>query len=53
MEKLAGDMDFEFDGIQVDDVVKESDVLPWGDLSMEVIDVPDYSGSVLCKNKGY
>jgi glyoxylase-like metal-dependent hydrolase (beta-lactamase superfamily II) len=41
--KQAADMGIDFDGIQVDDVLKEGDVLPCGDLSMEVIDVPGHS----------
>jgi glyoxylase-like metal-dependent hydrolase (beta-lactamase superfamily II) len=43
LEKLSGDLRIEFDGIQVDRVVKGDDVLVCGDLSMEVIDVPGHS----------
>jgi len=43
LEKLAGDMGIGFDGIHVDDVVKEGDVLACDELSMEVIDVPGHS----------
>lgn len=42
-EKLAKELGLEFDGVNVEDVVKEGDVLFCGDLSMVVIDVPGHS----------
>ena len=42
-EKQAKELGLGFDGVNVEDVVKEGDVLFCGDLSMEVIDVPGHS----------
>jgi glyoxylase-like metal-dependent hydrolase (beta-lactamase superfamily II) len=42
-EKLAEEMGLEFTGIDVEEIVKEGDILSCGDLSMEVIDVPGHS----------
>ena len=42
-EKQAKALGLEFTGIDVEDVVKEGDILSCGDLSMEVIEVPGHS----------
>lgn len=43
MEKQAVERGFEFGGIDVEDVVREKDVIACGDLSMEIIDTPGHS----------
>jgi glyoxylase-like metal-dependent hydrolase (beta-lactamase superfamily II) len=42
-EEEGEDLGLEFSGIDVEEVVKGGDILPCGDLSMEVIDVPGHS----------
>jgi glyoxylase-like metal-dependent hydrolase (beta-lactamase superfamily II) len=42
-EKQAQELGLEFSGLDVEEVVAEGDLIPCGDLSMEVIDVPGHS----------
>ncbi len=42
-EKKSKEMDFEFTGIKVEDIVKEGDILPCGNLSIEILEVPGHS----------
>jgi glyoxylase-like metal-dependent hydrolase (beta-lactamase superfamily II) len=42
-DKQYRDFEVEFDGINIDDVVKEGDILTCDDLSMEVMEVPGHS----------
>jgi len=43
LEQPAKDIEFKFDRIHIDDVVKEGDILSCDDLSMEVMEVPGHS----------
>jgi glyoxylase-like metal-dependent hydrolase (beta-lactamase superfamily II) len=43
LEQPGKDIEFEFDSIHIDDVVKEGDILSCDDLSMEVMEVPGHS----------
>jgi len=42
-EDKAKELDLSFTGVDVEDVVKDGDILPCGDLSMEMIEVPGHS----------
>ena len=42
-EKVAKDLGLEFKGIDVDEIVKDGDVLSCGDISLEIIEVPGHS----------
>lgn len=42
-EKKSKEMDFEFTEINVEDIVKEGDILPCGNLSIEILEVPGHS----------
>ncbi|MFC1798776.1 MBL fold metallo-hydrolase [Thermodesulfobacteriota bacterium] len=43
LDAVAADLGYEFSGIMVDTVVKGNELIPCGDLSMEVIEVPGHS----------
>ena len=42
-EKKSKEMDFECTEINVEDIVKEGDILPCGNLSIEILEVPGHS----------
>jgi glyoxylase-like metal-dependent hydrolase (beta-lactamase superfamily II) len=43
IEDKAKDLDLSFTGVDVDEVVKDGDILPCDNLSMEIIEVPGHS----------
>lgn len=43
LAQTAADMDFQFDGIHVEKTLAEGDVIPCGDLDLEVIETPGHS----------